>query len=192
MAGRRSSGGREPQGRRGHSPWTPSKPISARTGDPPLGGRPEGHRRFADALAGLNLNAAVLLVPALYRSGTLIKGEEFANVAGRAGRAFVDVEGLIVHTMFDRGDWRTREWRGLVASAKARTLKSGLIQIVVEILDAVGAGRVLDRDDAWEYLANARDAWKSPEEEAALGSAIWCAPDADVTDADQRWRGRRS
>ena len=44
---------------------------------------------------GLDLNAAVLLVPALYRSGTLITGEEFANVAGRAGRAFVNVEGLI-------------------------------------------------------------------------------------------------
>ena len=44
---------------------------------------------------GLNLNAAVLLVPALVRSGEIIGGEEFANVAGRAGRAFVDVEGLI-------------------------------------------------------------------------------------------------
>ncbi|MGL4832110.1 MAG: DEAD/DEAH box helicase, partial [Propionibacteriaceae bacterium] len=35
---------------------------------------------------GLNLNAAVLLIPNLYRAGTLITGEEFANVAGRAGR----------------------------------------------------------------------------------------------------------
>ena len=117
---------------------------------------------------GLNLNAAVLLVPALYRSGTVIKGEEFANVAGRAGRAFVDVEGLIVHTMIDRHKWRTKEWRNLVASAKARTLKSGLIQIVTEILVRLSREGVLDRDDAWEYLANARDAWKSPEEEAEL------------------------
>ena len=31
---------------------------------------------------GLNLNAAVLLVPALYRAGTKVSGEEFANVAG--------------------------------------------------------------------------------------------------------------
>ncbi len=134
---------------------------------------------------GLNLNAAVLLVPALYRSGTLIKGEEFANVAGRAGRAFVDVEGLIVHTVFDRANWRTREWRGLVASAKARTLKSGLIQIVAEILVRLARRGVLGRDDAWEYLANARDAWKSPEEEAALAAQSGAPPDADVTDADQ-------
>ncbi|SIT57205.1 Putative helicase (fragment) [Mesorhizobium prunaredense] len=120
---------------------------------------------------GLNLNAAVLLVPALYRSGTLITGEEFANVAGRAGRAFVDVEGLIVHVMFDRVDWRSTEWRALVASSKARTLKSGLIQIVAEILERLSREGVLDRADAWEYLANARAAWKSDAEEAALTAA---------------------
>ena len=67
---------------------------------------------------GLNLNAAVMLVPYLVRRGEKIKGEEFANVAGRAGRAFVDVEGLIVHVMFDKIKWREREWRELVASAK--------------------------------------------------------------------------
>lgn len=121
---------------------------------------------------GLNLNAAVLLVPALYRASEKIKGEEFANVAGRAGRAFVDVEGLIVHVMFDKLDWRKREWKGLVASAKARTLKSGLIQIVAEILERLSREGVLDRDDAWEYLANAREAWRSPEEEAAVAERL--------------------
>ncbi|PNA99015.1 hypothetical protein C1X98_31415, partial [Pseudomonas sp. FW306-2-11BA] len=44
---------------------------------------------------GLNLNAAVLLIPTLYRAGVPLSGEEFANVAGRAGRAFVDLEGLV-------------------------------------------------------------------------------------------------
>ncbi|HEY5205100.1 MAG TPA: DEAD/DEAH box helicase, partial [Roseiarcus sp.] len=119
---------------------------------------------------GLNLNAAVLLVPALYRAGKLITGEEFANVAGRAGRAFVDVEGLIVHVMFDRVNWRGGEWRELVASSKARTLKSGLIQIVAEILERLAREGVLARADAWEYLANARESWKSPAEEVALAA----------------------
>ncbi|CAN5872666.1 hypothetical protein BH23GEM5_BH23GEM5_18000 [soil metagenome] len=54
----------------------------------------------------------------------------------------------------------------LVASAKARTLKSGLIQIVAKILERLSREGVLDRDDAWEYLANAREAWRSPDEEA--------------------------
>jgi hypothetical protein len=132
---------------------------------------------------GLNLNAAVLLVPALYRAGKPITGEEFANVAGRAGRAFVDVEGLIVHVMFDRVDWRSGEWRALVVSSRARTLKSGLIQIVAEILKRLSREGVLARGDAWEYLANARDAWKSSEEEAALAARLAGAP-ADVADDD--------
>ena len=130
---------------------------------------------------GLNLNAAVLLVPVLYRASEKIKGEEFANVAGRAGRAFVDVEGLTVHVMFDKIDWRRKEWRKLVSSAKARTLKSGLIQIVAEILERLSREGVLDRDDAWEYLANAREAWRSPEEEAAVAERL--AADAEY-DAD--------
>ena len=134
---------------------------------------------------GLNLNAAVLLVPALYRSGALITGEEFANVAGRAGRAFVDVEGLIAHVMFDKIDWRTKEWRALVQSSKARSLKSGLIQIVAEILERLTREGVLVRADAWEYLANARDAWKSKREEAAEDMAVVdLSDDGDVADSD--------
>jgi hypothetical protein len=137
---------------------------------------------------GLNLNAAVLLVPAFYRAGEKIKGEEFANVAGRAGCAFVDVEGLIVHVMFDRIDWRKREWSELVASAKARTLKSGLIQIVAEILSRLSREGVLDRDDAWEYLANAREAWKSPDEEVKVAerqvAAVEYDANGDEEDAD--------
>lgn len=134
---------------------------------------------------GLNLNAAVLLVPALYRAGEKIKGEEFANVAGRAGRAFVDVEGLIVHIMFDKIDWRKQQWRELVASTKARTLKSGLIQIVAEILERLSREGVLDRDDAWEYLANAREAWRSPKEEAEVAERLAVAVAYDADDDDE-------
>ena len=112
---------------------------------------------------GLNLNAAVMLVPSLHRSGVLISGEEFANVAGRAGRAFVDVEGLVVHVMHAGEDWRLRPWRELVASARSRTLRSGLIQIVAEILSRFSSQGVLNRADALEYLANSRDPWNAPD-----------------------------
>ncbi|WP_449101778.1 DEAD/DEAH box helicase [Pseudomonas veronii] len=113
---------------------------------------------------GLNLNAAVLLVPYLVRSGELISGEEFANVAGRAGRAFVDTEGLIVHLLFDTHHRRLRNWRRLVDSVKTRTLKSGLIQVVAEIMLRLTRDGVLERADAFEYMVNSRDAWKSPAE----------------------------
>jgi hypothetical protein len=108
---------------------------------------------------GLNLNAAVLLIPTLYRAGVPLAGEEFANVAGRAGRAFVDVEGLIVHVMYEPKVWRHRAWRDLVNSARARTLQSGLLQIVAEVFHRLGKSGVLSRDDALEYLANSREAW---------------------------------
>ena len=63
---------------------------------------------------GLNLNAAVLLVPYLVRAGRQISSAELANVAGRAGRAFVDTEGLILHVMDDNFALRRNRWRRLV------------------------------------------------------------------------------
>lgn len=114
---------------------------------------------------GLNLNASVLLVPYLVRAGKMISGEEFANVAGRAGRAFVDVEGLVVHVMFVADQWRLANWRDLVESAKARALRSGLIQIVGSIMSRLAMEGVFGREDAFEYLANSRDAWSADDEE---------------------------
>lgn len=129
---------------------------------------------------GLNLNAAVLLVPYLVRSGVVISGEEFANVAGRAGRAFVDVEGLVVHVIFDKPAWRIRQWRGLVQSAKARTLRSGLYQIIGEIIERLSREGVLDRDDAVEYLSSSREAWKSADEEKASQEAGAASEDGEA------------
>ncbi len=112
---------------------------------------------------GLNINAAVLLVPYLIRSGAPISGEEFANVAGRAGRAFVDVEGLVVHTIFDKEAQRLQEWRSLIQSARARSLQSGLYQVILEILQRLLAVGILEREDAFEYLVNSRDSWNIQE-----------------------------
>lgn len=108
---------------------------------------------------GLNLNAAVLLIPNLYRAGTLISGEEFANVAGRAGRAFVDLEGLVIHVMHEPEDWRHARWRELVTSAKARSLSSGIIVVVNEALRRLSSSGVFARADAMEYLSNTQEAW---------------------------------
>src|SRR5690606_16505562 len=112
---------------------------------------------------GLNINAAVLLVPYLIRSGAPISGEEFANVAGRAGRAFVDVEGLIVHTIFDKESERLQEWRSLIQSARSRSLQSGLYKVILEVLKRLSAAGVLPREDAFEYLVNTRDYWNIQE-----------------------------
>ena len=114
---------------------------------------------------GLNLNAAVLLVPTIYRAGKLLTGEEFANVAGRAGRAFVDLEGLIVHVMLQPATWRVQQWKDLVKSGKTRSLLSGIITIVDEVMRRLAATGVFNRDDAMQYLANSQEAWFPPNED---------------------------
>ncbi|MBY5376103.1 DEAD/DEAH box helicase [Rhizobium leguminosarum bv. viciae] len=114
---------------------------------------------------GLNLNAAVLLIPTLYRAGVPLSGEEFANVAGRAGRAFVDLEGLVLHVMYQPENWRARAWRELVGSSKARSLTSGIISIISEVIARLARTNVFLRADAIEYLANAQEAW-FPQDQA--------------------------
>mgnify|MGYP001031797312 CR=1 FL=1 len=120
---------------------------------------------------GLNLNAAVLLIPTLYRAGVPLSGEEFANVAGRAGRAFVDLEGLVLHVMYKPESWRLRAWRELVGSAKARSLTSGIIAIVAEVIARLARTNVFLRADAMEYLANTREAW-FPQDQADDSESI--------------------
>ena len=108
---------------------------------------------------GLNLNAAVLLAPYLRRNGDLLTGEEFANIAGRAGRAFVDVEGLILHVIKDRHVRRRNEWRNLRDAVRARQLKSGLRLIINAIIRRLADAGVNRNSAAYEYLANAREPW---------------------------------
>ena len=108
---------------------------------------------------GLNLNAAVLLTPYIVRSGSPISGEEFANVAGRAGRAYVDTEGLILHVMEDDYDYRRQQWKSLVQRAKVRSLRSGLSQIIDLVVKKLMKRGVANNAEGYEFLANSREDW---------------------------------
>ena len=108
---------------------------------------------------GLNLNAAVLLIPYLVRKRKPILGAELANVAGRAGRAFVDTEGLILHVIHDKHRFRRNQWRDLVNKMRERSLTSGLITVIQDVFDRL-VKRGIHKDGDYEYLANAREAWK--------------------------------
>lgn len=95
---------------------------------------------------GLNLSASVVLFSSLHRNGTLLNGSEFANVIGRAGRAFVDTEGLVLHPVFEPSPYKRRNWIQLTDGARSRALESGLIIIGNRLLErmraAVGPGSV--------------------------------------------------
>lgn len=86
---------------------------------------------------GLNLSASAVLFHGLRRSGSLLSGAEFANVVGRAGRAFVDTEGLVLYPIFEPTSQRRREWIQLTAGDAGKALRSGLIQVSIALIQRI-------------------------------------------------------
>ena len=142
------------------------------------GGLPQPFRREAEGLLkqrcarvaiasptlaqGVNLAASTLLFHAITRGSSPIEAREFANVAGRAGRAFVDVEGLVVRPMFTPKTQR-RPWRKLLKSLDERSLTSGLADGVAILMDEIAPTGPAELDQFIEYLANQDKAWISDE-----------------------------
>jgi superfamily II DNA/RNA helicase len=113
---------------------------------------------------GLNLSATAVIFHSLSRNRQQISDSEFRNVVGRAGRAFVDVEGLVLYPIFDQHAWRLSHWEKLIQAAGARELESGLVQLVVALLSRMY--RKLGRpplDQLIEYVLNNAAAWEFPE-----------------------------
>lgn len=115
---------------------------------------------------GLNLSASVLLVPSIWRRGRIIAPAEFANVAGRAGRAFVDVEGLVLHVVHETKTWRARralqDWGELLVAAKAPRVSSGILQLAALVLLRVSAANDLPFEEVLEYVTGTAQGWTPP------------------------------
>ncbi|MCR9107131.1 MAG: DEAD/DEAH box helicase [Gammaproteobacteria bacterium] len=113
---------------------------------------------------GLNLSATTILFHSLHRNRELIKAPEFKNIIGRAGRAFVDVEGLILHPMFDEVAKRRRDWKALKSEAEALSLESGLFRLVVSLLVRMQAalGGKAPMDQLLHYVLNNAPTWEFP------------------------------
>lgn len=113
---------------------------------------------------GLNLAATVVIVHSLYRNGTVIEASEFKNVVGRAGRAFVDTHGLVLHPIYDKTVWRKGKWHTLVNGENDRNMESGLVRLVLSLLlrmsDKLGTRNTTP---ILEYVLNNTDAWDFPE-----------------------------
>jgi len=114
---------------------------------------------------GLNLSATTILFHSLHRNGELIKASEFKNVIGRAGRAFVDVEGLILYPMFDAVPKRQEDWERLKNDAKALSLESGLLRLVISLLLRIRkslGGDHVPLDELMNYVLNNVGGWEFP------------------------------
>jgi superfamily II DNA/RNA helicase len=105
---------------------------------------------------GLNLSASILFIPSLWRNKQIIPALEFANVAGRAGRAFVDLEGLIVHVVWEEStrkrNARLREWSGLIQQMRASAVRSGLLVLAQNLLRDVSLATGAAPEQAIERL----------------------------------------
>mgnify|MGYP003600506919 CR=1 FL=1 len=128
---------------------------------------------------GLNLSATAVVMHSLYRAGELIDISEFKNVIGRAGRAYVDIEGMVLYPMFDQAMKRRRTWEGLISDLGARNMESGLVQLVVALLTRMWTRIGGDINELVEYVANNAMAWNFPEldsegpEKSVVSRADW-------------------
>ena len=89
---------------------------------------------------GLDLSASVVLFSSLHRNQELLSGAEFANVIGRAGRAFVDTEGLVLYPMFEPKESKRRNWLRLTKGTQTRALESGLLIIGTMLIEQIESG----------------------------------------------------
>jgi superfamily II DNA/RNA helicase len=130
---------------------------------------------------GLNLSASAVLFHGLQRGRDLLRSSEFANVIGRAGRAFVDTEGLVLYPIFQptKAKERRREWLQLTQGDGGKALRSGLIEVSVALLRRmrVAAG-YRSVEPFLDYLTGG-PAWSMPivsmetEDERAAAAASW-------------------
>lgn len=132
---------------------------------------------------GLNLSASAVLFHGLRRGQTMLTGSEFANVIGRAGRAFVDTEGLVLYPMFEPAERRRREWLQLSNGDAAKTLRSGLIEVsialILRVIDSLGTNDLQPFLDyltggwQWAFPVVAGEPPELRKEAAKTCSRVW-------------------
>lgn len=112
---------------------------------------------------GLNLTASALIFHSLYRNREPIKVSEFRNVIGRAGRAFIDLEGHVLYPMFDPIERRRDVWKKLIEDTGGKEMESGLLLLVRYLLARmVKKHKPKDVATLTEYVANAAN-WEFSE-----------------------------
>lgn len=112
---------------------------------------------------GLNLSATAVIMHSLHRAGELIDISEFKNVIGRAGRAYVDVEGVVLFPMFENAQRKRVGWEALVTDLGARNMESGLVLLIAELLTRMHARIGGEINQLVDYVVNNAAAWTFPE-----------------------------
>ncbi len=111
---------------------------------------------------GLNLSATAIVLHGIIRNGKPIAASEFRNVVGRAGRAFVDVEGLVLCPFFQANVERRAQWETLIAEDGRLDMESGLLRLVGALLQRMHKQTKLNLAQLAEYVLNNTVAWNFP------------------------------
>ena len=132
------------------------------------------HRKLSIVVAsptlaqGIDLACSVLIFRSLQRyegdEWVPISAAEFSNVVGRAGRAFVDLDGIAVLPTFD-GRSRSKQhalFSELIQKSRGQRLVSGLALVIWEIAQEVRKKLKVSQDDFVEYILNHHDLWEDP------------------------------
>ena len=112
---------------------------------------------------GLNLSATAVVMHSLHRNRERIDASEFKNVIGRAGRAYVDVEGVVLFPMFDKVAKKRRNWELLINDLGSRRMESGLALLVSTLLSRMHRRVGGEHGQFVEYVLNNATAWTFPE-----------------------------
>jgi superfamily II DNA/RNA helicase len=109
---------------------------------------------------GLNLSATTVVIHSLFRNRELIKASEFKNVVGRAGRAYVDVEGLVIYPAFNNHQQRLRDWEKLISDSTSREMTSGLVRLLITLLQRMQRIIGDSLPQLVDYVMNNAGAWE--------------------------------
>lgn len=137
---------------------------------------------------GLNLSAGVVLVHSLWREGKLIPHSELVNVAGRAGRPYVDSEGIILRAVWSddstEGAKQLRIWRRLIRSVKAPVICSGLLALASDILKSACSVTSVPMEEIVEYVTSHWDMRGSSAIEASTPAMAEQPWESDIGSLD--------
>ena len=127
---------------------------------------------------GVDLSCSVLIFRSLTRFDAQtdrhkpISAAEFANVVGRAGRAYVDLDGIVVLPCFDPAR-QTRQheiFKQLIEDARNQELVSGFARLVVELAKILAERLEVPIDQLLEYVLNHREVWSDERLSASEGT----------------------
>lgn len=108
---------------------------------------------------GVNLGVSTVIFSTLYQAGELITSRDFWNIAGRAGRAFVDHEGKIlvaldtVNKDIGKINWERNQIFEYFDKAKIDNAKSGCLELI-KILKTIANSNKISFEKLLELLAD--------------------------------------